>query len=106
MLDIRLKTLLSVVQTKNFTHSAQDLTLTQPAVSHHIKQLENEYGIQIFEKNGKTLQLTQAGALLAEYAEKSRVMENSFLSAMRAVRQEPYHFSIGVTFTLDRKSVV
>jgi len=100
MLDIRLKTLLSVVQTKNFTHSAQDLTLTQPAVSHHIKQLENEYGIQIFEKNGKTLQLTQAGALLAEYAEKSRVMENSFLSAMRAVRQEPYHFSIGVTFTL------
>ncbi len=99
-MDIRFKTLLSVIQTKNYTHSAQELALTQPAVSHHIKQLENEYGIRIFEKKGKNLQLTRAGALLAEYAEQSRVRENSFMSALRTVMEEPSHFSIGVTVTL------
>ena len=38
MLDIRFKTLLSVIEEKNFSKAAEKLSLTQPAVSHHIKQ--------------------------------------------------------------------
>lgn len=100
MLDVRFNTLLSVAKTKNFTHSAEQLSLTQPAVSHHIKQLETEYGIRIFDKNGKNLQLTKAGELLVEYAEHSRVLENAFHVNLRSVLDEPTHFSVGVTTTL------
>ncbi|MBO4770808.1 MAG: LysR family transcriptional regulator [Clostridia bacterium] len=99
-MDVRLKTLLSVAQTKNFTRSANELALTQPAVSHHIKQLETEYGIRIFEKNGKNIRLTDAGMRLVEYAEKSRSIENTFLSDIRVMAEKPCHFSIGVTITL------
>ena len=43
MLDFRVNTFLVVCQTLNFTQASKDLGLTQPAVSQHIKLLENFY---------------------------------------------------------------
>ena len=40
MLGTKMETLLAVVEYKNFTKAAEALSLTQPAVSHHINQLE------------------------------------------------------------------
>ena len=42
MLGTKMQTLLAVVEAQNFTRAAQALSMTQPAVSHHIKQLEEE----------------------------------------------------------------
>lgn len=42
MLDVKLETLLVVADCKNFTKAAEILSLTQPAVSNHINQLESE----------------------------------------------------------------
>ena len=43
MLDFRVNTFLAVCQTLNFTQASKELGLTQPAVSQHIKLLENFY---------------------------------------------------------------
>ena len=43
MLDQKLETLLKVCELKNYTTAASELNLTQPAVSQHIKALEDEY---------------------------------------------------------------
>ena len=43
MLDFRMDTFLSVCHYMNFTHAAEHLNLTQPAVSQHIKYLEQKY---------------------------------------------------------------
>ena len=59
MVDVKIKTLLTIVETGNYTRAAQLLNLTQPAVSHHIRMLEEEYGIKIFNRNKKELLLTQ-----------------------------------------------
>lgn len=48
MIDQKLKTLLTVAECRNFTKAASILSLTQPAVSHHISLLENELGVSIF----------------------------------------------------------
>ena len=48
MLDPKLDTLLLVAEKRNFTREAQALSLTQPAVSHHISQLEQELGVRLF----------------------------------------------------------
>lgn len=42
MISSKLRTLLAVVEYQNFTKAAAELALTQPAVSHHISQLEDE----------------------------------------------------------------
>ncbi len=46
----------------NTTKAAQALFMTQPAVSLAIKELEQYYGVRLFERMGRRLQPTQAGA--------------------------------------------
>ena len=45
MLDIKLETLLTVNEKKSFTKAAEELSLTQPAVSHNIAMLEEDLKI-------------------------------------------------------------
>ena len=63
MLDFRIDTFLSVCQTMNFTKAAETLSITQPAVSQHIRYLEENYGVKLFEHQGKKFRLTAAGQL-------------------------------------------
>ena len=49
MLDPRWNTFLVLCETMNYTRAAEQLCLTQPAVTHHIHYLEEHYGIQIDE---------------------------------------------------------
>lgn len=48
MLDYRVKTFIKVCETLNFTKAAQDLHITQPAVTKHIKALEAEYALVLY----------------------------------------------------------
>ncbi len=57
----QLKVFKQVAQVMNYTKAGDRLGLTQPAVSIQIKQLENNLGLTLFEKIGKTLYLTPAG---------------------------------------------
>jgi len=59
-----------VARTGHLTHAAAELNLTQPAVSLQIKALEEEIGEQLFERQGRRLLLTAAGALLLGRAEQ------------------------------------
>ena len=53
MLDFRIETFLEVCKDMNFTHAANRLNMTQPAVSQHIRWLEENYGVPLFEAQGK-----------------------------------------------------
>lgn len=52
----------------SFTRAAQELHLTQPAVSMQVRQLENAVGLPLFEQVGKKIYLTEAGHELQRYA--------------------------------------
>lgn len=64
MQDFRVKTFLTVCRTRNYTRAAEELALTQPAVSQHITYLEHEYGAKLFDYHHKKLELTPAGQTL------------------------------------------
>lgn len=68
MLDFRIDTFLAVCKFMNFTKASQYLNITQPAVSNHIRYLENYYHIKLFYFLGKKMQLTNEGKILLEYA--------------------------------------
>lgn len=61
MLDYRVETFLAVCQTKNYTRAAKQLNMTQPAVSQHIKYLEDYFGVKLFEIKGKQFSITSEG---------------------------------------------
>ena len=68
MLDFRIDTFLAVCKFMNFTKASQYLNITQPAVSGHIKYLEEYYQVKLFAYSGKKMQLTKEGKILLEVA--------------------------------------
>ncbi len=58
----------AVARNLNFSRAAQELHLTQPAVSMQVKQLEQAAGLPLFEQIGKKIFLTEAGRELAHYS--------------------------------------
>lgn len=68
MLDFRHETFLELCKIGSYTKTAESLCLTQPAISQHIKFLEEMYGGKLFLYKGKQLTLTERGKRLYEYA--------------------------------------
>ena len=60
----QLKIFHSVARLLNFTRASEELHLTQPGISKHIKALEEYYGTPLFDRLGKRVVLTQAGEIL------------------------------------------
>ncbi len=66
MLDYRMDTFLSLCETKSYTKTAELLHLTQPSVTQHIKYLEQIYQCQLFQYDGKQVNMTDAGQYLRD----------------------------------------
>ena len=66
----QLRAFISLAYNENFTVAAKDLHLTQSAVSHSMKALEQDLGCRLFDRVGKKALLTQAGEQLLLYGER------------------------------------
>lgn len=66
-MDFRLKVFFTVANRLSFTKAAKELFITQPAISKHIQELEEQYKIKFFERNGSKISLTNAGELLLKH---------------------------------------
>lgn len=69
MIDIRLKVFRSVALNLSFTKAAQELFISQPAISKHIQELESEFHTRLFDRMGNKISLTHAGQLLLDDCE-------------------------------------
>ena len=70
MFDFRLKVFYTVAQRLSFTKAAVELFVTQPAVTKHIKELEQQLNVQLFRRNGNSITLTTAGEVLFRHSER------------------------------------
>ena len=68
--DFRLKVFITAARTLSFTRAAEQLCISQPAVSKHVAELETRYGLQLFTRRGSRLELTDAGRTLLDAAER------------------------------------
>lgn len=59
-----------VIKRKSFTRAAEELNVTQPAVTIQVKSLEKSLNLRLIQHIGKRIQLTEAGELLYQYSEK------------------------------------
>jgi LysR family transcriptional regulator, cyn operon transcriptional activator len=71
-MEIRqLRYFLDIAQTEHLTQSAQNLFVTQSTLSHGLRQLETDLGITLFDRLGRGLKLSQAGAAFRPYASRA-----------------------------------
>jgi DNA-binding transcriptional LysR family regulator len=68
--NFRLKVFRAVAEQLNFHKAAEQLFLTQPAVTLQIKALEGDLGVRLFDRRGGTVSLTRQGSILLRYANK------------------------------------
>ena len=66
----QLRAFVILARTGSFTRAARELHLSQPAVSHSIKSLEEEVRCRLFDRVGKSVILTQAGEQFLSHAKK------------------------------------
>lgn len=97
MLDFRVETFLEVCKDLNFTRAAQRLNLTQPAVSQHIRWLEEAYGVPLFVCHGKKMQLTPAGIMLKNSA---ATMQHDIFSLKEKMKKSTRNHLIKMGLTL------
>ncbi len=100
MLDFRIYTFLAACRHMNFTKAAEELHITQPAVSQHIRYLEKAYGTKLFLQDGKKLSLTDSGRVLLD---KMTLLKNDEMKLMEQFSEKPFlsrTISFGVTMTI------
>src|SRR5215831_6461194 len=68
----QLRILQAVAQSRSFTRAAEIVHLTQPGISKHVKQMEEYFGVPLFDRSGRKATLTEAGAVL--YAATQEIM--------------------------------
>lgn len=66
------------------TLASKTLYITQPALSHQIKELENELGVKLFERNKNSMMLTESGRYLKERAEEILALSETIYSDLSA----------------------
>jgi DNA-binding transcriptional LysR family regulator len=71
---------------EHITRAAEDLALTQPAVSRTIHALEQEAGLPLFERQGRRIALTAAGRIVQTYARRIMALERELEESLATLR--------------------
>ena len=98
LLDHRLTTLMVVAQTGSLTAAAQQLFITQPAVSQQLASLEADLGVPLLVHQGRRVKLTAAATELVAYAQRLGQDNQAVLKRLRLAQTPPLR--LGATRSL------
>ncbi|WP_312650952.1 LysR family transcriptional regulator [Proteiniclasticum sp.] len=100
MIDQKLESFLSVVKNGSYTKAALELELTQPAISHHMKLLEEHYGSKLLEYRNRTLTLTEEGKIVLDHAEMLKARERVIRERLQHMTEKRKETRFGATLTI------
>jgi len=97
-----LRYFLAVADALHFTKAAEGLPVSQPALSAQIKQLEQEVGVPLFDREGRSVQLTRAGSVFREHARRAlREMELAQVAIAEEEGLQRGTLTVGVVQTVN-----
>ena len=106
MVDARLYSLIKVVETGSFTKAAEQLSLSQPAVSQHIRQLEANLNVRIFEHSHNKFHLTPEGEIVLRYARQMIALYRNLEQTLKNEREQIRSLTIGITHTAESSAII
>ena len=74
----------AVAETRHMTKAAKNLNISQPSLTSSIKRLENEIGVELFDRSTRSMELNEYGRLLLHRAQN---IETEWLSALREINE-------------------
>lgn len=100
-MDAKLLTLIEISEVNSFTKAAKALNLTQPAVSQHVKQLEEEFDAKLFIRSNNNLSLTKEGEIVLKYALRIQSLYNDMNRKLKDYRKRVNNLTVGITHTSE-----
>lgn len=100
-MDAKLISFIEVCKDSSITEAAKALHLTQPAISQHIKQLEQEYEVRLFARSNRSLSLTKEGEILLKYALRIQSLYGDLERKLRDNKKYASYLTIGITHTSE-----
>jgi DNA-binding transcriptional LysR family regulator len=94
---------LTAAETQNFSEAARQLHMTQPAVSMQVQSLEQRLGVDLFERSGRRIQLSEAGETLMPMARELVSMSLRIEESMKSLGGEVVgHLKLGCSTTAGK----
>ncbi len=94
ILDKRMRVFLAAAEAGSFSRAGRQLSLSQSVVSFHVRGLEEELGVRLFRREGRTISLTPEGEILhregRKLAQAVRELEERFAAQSEAIAQRIY----------------
>ena len=101
--NFRIRVFRSVAQHLNFSRAAEELLLTQPAVTQQIKALEDEIGVPLFDRGGGHIALTACGKALLPITEKMKELcDQAVISVAEASGDQAGELRLGASQTIGQ----
>lgn len=97
---------MKIVDTNSFTKAADALALTQPAVSQHIHNLEEELGVKLFIRNHNQLRLTANGEIVDKYARRLLAISNNLTQSLKDEKENVSSLTVGITHSVESSQIV
>lgn len=100
-----LRSFVAVAEHLNFTRAAEQLFIAQQALSAQIRQLENRIGVQLLERNSRSVSLTKAGETLYAQARLLLAGADDAIAATRASGSDSVTLTVGFVAAVDHPAV-
>jgi DNA-binding transcriptional LysR family regulator len=101
--NFRIQVFRAVAHHLNFSRAAEELFLTQPAVTQQIKALEDELGVPLFDRGGGRISLTPAGRALLPHAERMKeVSDQAVVAVAETAGTHAGELKIGASQTIGQ----
>lgn len=97
MLNSKIITFLDLCKTRSYTKTADNIHITQPAVTQHIKYLENTYCTKLVYYKDKTVVITKQGKLLEEFARSMYISDKKLKKVLEASILSPTELAFATT---------
>ena len=99
--NFRIRVFRTVAHHLNFSRAAEELLLTQPAVTQQVKALEDELGVALFDRGGGRITLTAGGKVLLPFADKMKeVSDQAFAAVAETSGEQAGELEVGASQTI------
>lgn len=106
LIDQKLISFMKIVDTNSFTKAADELALTQPAVSQHIHNLEEELGVKLFIRSHNQLRLTTNGELVDKHARRLLAISNNLIQSLKDEKKNISFLTVGITHSVESSQII
>lgn len=106
VLEQKAITIVKIAELGSFSKAAEALCLTQPAVSQHVRSVEEDLGVKLFDRDHNDCKLTKNGKIVVKYLRRMISISNNMLQAIKDEKTKVTSISVGITHSVESSKII